>query len=89
MLADTSGYKLCYTTLLVITCSKPNKHCCLDSSTMPKAKPIEIDVLYVVRPQVEKWSEELLRMYCDILKSAKKELERRGLSSNTNKNHTL
>ena len=48
---------------------------------------MEIDVIYVCRPQVERWSEELLRRYCDSLETAKKELERRGLLNNTNKKH--
>jgi len=44
-----------------------------------KRKPKEkIDVLYICRPQVEKWSIELLEKYQDSLPSIKAELERRA-----------
>jgi len=37
----------------------------------------DIDVVYVIRPQVERWTIKELEMYSDSLPSAKEELEKR------------
>ena len=43
-----------------------------------------IDVLYISRPQVEKWDIELLKRYAPSLEVAKIELEKRQLKENKN-----
>lgn len=38
---------------------------------------LKIDAIYISRPQVERWSDELLEKYKDSLPAAKQELEKR------------
>jgi len=36
-----------------------------------------LDIIYITRPQVERWPEELLRRYAPSMRAAKIELEQR------------